>query len=239
MLPREYDLFSPHTSQLTIYSTTTTTETATQTETVTETESTSSTVTAYAVETTIASNGVQYRKYTHPFDANRADGGGFTSLFFKGMTAELSGTVPSLSFATPNWPNGGTTLTLSDGNSFPSDQSALLMQGFFLAQETGTYTISSGGGDIDNYGYAWTGGAAYSAWNDGNTAFKSSRTGAGQVSGVTTLDVNAGDAVPFTYLWANGGGVGQSLIIIASPSGDVVAGSDGYFVQACSSSVFI
>lgn len=223
---------------LTYPSTTTVTETATEEATVTEEATTTSTITAFAVETTIASNGVQYRKYSHSFDANRVDGGGFTSTYFKGRSAELSGALTSLSFATPNWPSGSSTLTLSDGRSFASDQAALLLQGFFIAKETGQYIITSRGSDIDNYGYAWTGDNAYSAWNDGNTAFQSSRTGAGNVDGNTYLSLNAGDAVPLTYLWSNGGGVGQSIVRVTTPSGRVVTNHAGYFVQACSSSVF-
>ncbi|KAF2443336.1 hypothetical protein P171DRAFT_473647 [Karstenula rhodostoma CBS 690.94] len=217
---------------------TTVTETTTEQATATEETTTTSTITAYAVETTIASNGVQYRKYTHTFDANRADGGGFTSNYFKNQPAQFSGAITSLSFATPNWPSGSTTLTLSDGRSFPSDFAALLLQGFFIAKETGQYIITSRGGDVDNYGYAWTGDNAYSAWNDGNAAFRSARTGGGNVDGNTYLRLNAGDAVPLTYLWANGGGVGQNIVRITTPSGRVVTSHAGYFVQACSSSVF-
>jgi hypothetical protein len=214
------------------------TETATSEATVTEEATTTSTITAYAVATTIASNGVQYRKYTHSFDANRADGGGFTASYFKGLAAEFSGALPSLSFSTPNWPSGSSTLTLSDSRAFSSDQAALLLQGFFIAKETGSYTITSRGGDIDNYGYAWTLENAYSAWNDANAAFRSSRTGGGNVDGSTTVALRAGDAIPVTYLWANGGGVGQSIVQIRTPGGRVVTSHAGFFVQACSSDVF-
>ncbi|KAJ4348832.1 uncharacterized protein N0V89_010210 [Didymosphaeria variabile] len=218
--------------------TTTETETATETSTATAIETTTSTITAYAVATTIASNGVQYRKYTHTFNANNGDGG-FTSTYFKSRTADFSGALTSLSFSTPNWPSGSSTLTLSDGRSFVSDQAALLLQGFFIAKETGTYTFSSSGNDVDNYGYAWSGDSAYSAWDDTNAGFKSSRTAAAYISGTTSLVMNAGDAVPFTYLWANGGGVGQSKVYIRSPSGQTTTNSAGYFVQACSSEVFV
>ncbi|KAL5390287.1 hypothetical protein DPSP01_001859 [Paraphaeosphaeria sporulosa] len=218
--------------------TTTVTSTTTESATVSEEATTTSTLTAYAVATTIASNGVQYRKYTHSFDANRVDGGGFTSTYFKGLSAEFSGSISSLSFATPNWPSGSTTLTLSDGRAFASDYAALLLQGFFIAKETGTHVFTSRGNEVDNYGYAWTGDAAYSAWNDANAAIRSSRTGGGNVDGNAYVSLNAGDAIPLTFLWANGGGVGQNVVRVTMPSGRVVTNHAGYFVQACSSSVF-
>lgn len=108
------------------------------------------------------------------------------------------------------------------------------MQGFFIARQTGTYVFVSSENTVDNWGYMWIGDNAYSAWDDSNTAFKSSRTGSPYVTGSTSIQLNAGDAVPITYLWANGGGVGRSSVVIVR-NGQLVAAE---FVQACSSSVF-
>lgn len=112
------------------------------------------------------------------------------------------------------------------------------MHGFYIAKQTGTHTFISSQDTVDNWAYLWVGDAAYSAWSDSNTAFQSSRTGAPYVTGSYQIQMNAGDAVPVTYLWANGGGVGQSLLQIQMPNGAVVTQHDGYFVQACSAGVF-
>jgi hypothetical protein len=201
-------------------------------------ETVTSTITAYATETTIASNGVQYKKHSHNYNANLYDSG-FTSNFFKSAATEFTGVLSSLSFSTPNWPGSNTYLTLSDRrDAFASDQAAIVMQGFYIAKQTGVHTFISSGDYVDNWAYLWVGDAAYSAWSDSNTAFKSSRTGAPYVTGRYQIQMNAGDAVPVTYLWANGGGVGQSRLQIVMPNGASVVQHNGYFVQACSSSVF-
>lgn len=222
---------------MSLSSTETATVTATNTLTQITTSTTTSTETAYATATTIASNGSAYREYTCPFDANSADNG-FTSSYFKTLPPNFSGTQQSLDFASPDWPSSETTITLSDGQSFDGSQAALLLQGFFIAAETGTYTFSSSGNYIDNWGYLWTGDAAYSGWDDDNTDFQASRTTAGYYGGSTTVAVNAGDAIPLTWLWANGGGAGQSYFVITSPDGSTVTDTTGFFVQACSSEVF-
>ncbi|OMP88075.1 hypothetical protein BK809_0002832 [Diplodia seriata] len=111
------------------------------------------------------------------------------------------------------------------------------MQGFFVAQATGTYTISTSADYIDNYGYLWTGDAAYT-WTDGTTAYAATRTGGGYFGGSTSITMNAGDAVPMTWLWANGGGVGRSHFVITTPSGSSVTDTTGYFAPACDSSIF-
>ncbi|PSN60721.1 hypothetical protein BS50DRAFT_625763 [Corynespora cassiicola Philippines] len=205
--------------------------TSTNTLTETTTSTSTSTITAFATATTIRSNGVDYRKYTHPYDANLANSG-FTSTFFKSLTPDFSGVLTRLTFATPNWPNGNTRLQLDDqGSSFDAEQSAILIQGFFIARETGTYTFESSAEVVDNWAYLWVGDAAYEGWDDGNAAFRSSRTGA-------PFFMNAGDAVPVSYLWANGGGVSQSLLRLYTPWGEVFEDHDGFFIRACSAEVF-
>ncbi|KAI1873855.1 uncharacterized protein JN550_003124 [Neoarthrinium moseri] len=215
--------------------TTTSTVTNTQTETIT-TQSTT-TLTAYAEATTIASNGIAYSKFTHSYNADSSSSG-FTSTAFKSLTADWTGSLQSLSFSTPNWPGGSQYLTLSDHAAFLETQAALLLQGFFIAQQSGTYTFYSSRDYIDNWGYLWTGDAAYSSWDDTNTAFQASRTGAGYYGGSSSVTLNAGDAIPLTWLWANGGGVARSYFMITAPDGTSTTDSTGYFVQACSSSVF-
>ncbi|KAL0260759.1 hypothetical protein SLS55_004449 [Diplodia seriata] len=213
----------------------TVTETSTNTITDFTTTTTTTTTTVYATATSITASGLTYRKYTHSYNANLA-ASGFTPSYFKTASVDFSGSLQNLDFSTPNWPSGNSYLTI-DGHYFASDQAAILMQGFFVAQATGTYTISTSADYIDNYGYLWTGDAAYT-WTDGTTAYAATRTGGGYFGGSTSITLNAGDAVPMTWLWANGGGVGRSHFVITTPSGSSVTDTTGYFAPACDSSIF-
>ncbi|KAL1594948.1 hypothetical protein SLS59_008499 [Nothophoma quercina] len=211
----------------------TTTVTQTSTVPVTQTATTTSTVIAYAVATTIASNGAQYRQYQSPYTSDDV-----SAAYFKTVTPVSSGTSSSLTFSTPDWPYGNSySITLADGYTFNSYYSALLFQGFFIAKETGTYLFYSSSGEIDNWGYVWTGSNAYAAWADGNENFKNHFDG-GDTTMSTSIQMNAGDAVPLTYLWINTGGPGQSKFRIRTPGGTELNGGDGYFVKACSAATF-
>ncbi|KAL1618797.1 hypothetical protein SLS56_010400 [Neofusicoccum ribis] len=217
-------------------STVTTTETSTNTITDYSTTTTTTTTTVYATATTISTGGLSYRKYTHSYNADSSSSG-FTPSYFKTASVDFSGSsVQNLDFSTPNWPSGSAYLTF-DSHYFESSQAAILLQGFFVAQATGTYTISTSSSYIDNYGYLWTGDAAYS-WADNTAAYAATRTGAGYYGGSTSITMNAGDAIPMTWLWANGGGVGRSHFVITTPSGSSVSDTTGYFAAACSSTVF-
>ncbi|KAF7555951.1 hypothetical protein G7Z17_g1785 [Cylindrodendrum hubeiense] len=212
--------------------TTTTVATSIATSTVTQTTTTTTTQTVYAVATAIVSNNLSYRQYTHTFNADTIVTG-FTAAYFQGISSKSSGSIPDLNFATA----ASQVLTLSDSNSFVATQAAMVFNGFFIAQATGTYTLASSNDYIDNWGYLWTGDSAY-AWADSTTAYQAKRVKSGYVGGSTTVTLNKGDAIPMTFLWANGGGIGRSQIWITTPSGQIVTSTTGYFVQACSSSIF-
>ncbi|ETS84401.1 hypothetical protein PFICI_02426 [Pestalotiopsis fici W106-1] len=237
LVPGTITVTSTDTLTPTVTATETATSTATNTQTETVTTTSTTTLTAYAEATTIASNGIAYRKYTHSYNADSSSSG-YTSSAFKSLTPDWSGVLQSLTFNTPNWSGGSQYLTLSDHSAFLATQAALLLQGFFIAKQTGTYTFSSSKDYIDNWGYLWTGDVAYSTWSDSNTNFQASRTGAGYYGGSYSVTLNAGDAIPLAWLWANGGGVSQSYFKLTSPDGTSTTDTSGFFVQACSSSVF-
>lgn len=109
------------------------------------------------------------------------------------------------------------------------------MQGYFIASEAGTYTFSSSSANVDNWNYVWAGDVAYSAWDDSNVLYAASRTGPGPyINGSGTVILDAGDAIPMTFLWANGGGVGRSDVEITTPDGTTYTDSTGFFTPACS-----
>lgn len=180
---------------------------------------------------------MSYRKYTHSFDADTTNSG-FTASYFKTINYDFQGNLQSPYFSTPFWPYGGSYLYLSDGNNFDASWAALLFNGFFVAKESGTYEFSSSGDSIDNWGYLWVGSAAYQ-WTDSNAAFMASRTGTDAFFGGSySIDMNKGDAVPITWLWANGGGPGQSDLTITTPSNLVIQGGSDNFAPPCSAQVF-
>ncbi|KAI5463554.1 GLEYA domain-containing protein [Mariannaea sp. PMI_226] len=195
---------------------------------------TTTVATDYAVETTIETSGLKYRKYTHTFNENTA---GFTSSYFRTANYDWQGVLASPFFSTPNWPNGGDILSLSDGHTFSAPFTAIIFNGFFVAKETGQYTFSSSSDLIDNWGYLWVGDAAYN-WNENNAAFKASRTVSGYFGGTYSVVMNTGDAIPITWLWANGGGPGQSDLTITTPGGLKIQGGSGNFATPCSDQVF-
>jgi hypothetical protein len=126
----------------------------------------------------------------------------------------------------------------SGGQPFLVDQAAVLYQGFFVAKQTGGHTFAVSGDFIDNWGYLWIGDVAYSQRNDGNAQVKGTRVGEGPyTSQFTRIQLNAGDAIPITFLWADGGGDARSWLQVTTPLASITNHA-GWFVQACSASVF-
>lgn len=84
----------------------------------------------------------------------------------------------------------------------------------------------------------WVGDVAYSLWNKENASLKSEGAWFGpSFPGSFSIGLRNGDAIPITYLWANGGGPGKSGLEIRAPSGAIIE-HVGSFVQACGSGVF-
>lgn len=219
-------------------STVTTTVTSTNTITDISTLTTTTTSTAYATATIVAPSYLHYTKYTHNYDAGSTSSG-FTSTYFQTATPDIVGALQDISFETANWPSGTTYLTLPGNAEFDSSYAGVVMQGFFVAPEAGIYTFSSSSSYVDNWGYVWAGDVAYSEWDDGNVLYAASRTGSGPyLGGSGTVTLDAGDAIPMTFLWANGGGVGRSDFEITTPDGTTYTDSTGFFAPACDAGVF-
>ncbi|PCD31323.1 hypothetical protein AU210_010978 [Fusarium oxysporum f. sp. radicis-cucumerinum] len=196
--------------------------------TSTVTEKKTSTVTAWVVETTFADNNdISYRRFNCPFDANIYDDG-FTTNYFKGKTPLSSGNTQTLQFSTCS------TLSLSGSGTFDPSQVALLYSAYFYAKETGMYTFSVPD-TIDNWGYLWVKDAAYT-WNVNAWAIQGTRTGQNSQlwkGGSYQIQLKKGDAIPFTYLWANGGGCAGNDLSVRTPSGESIPGMAGSTVKAC------
>lgn len=221
-------------TSVSVTSTVTVTAAAGNAKTVTST----TTTTIGAVATNFASNGLVYKKFPSSFSGYSSNAG-FSSSAFKGLTPDFSGVWSNLNFATPYWPSMSTpdTITLDQSAPFDVSQAALLFQGFFIAPQTGPYTFSVPAASNDNFAEFWTGNAAL-AWADSAAAFKAIRTADASSDGSTTVTMNAGDAMPITYLWANGGGAGQSAFNIVFPDGSSPTDFSKLFLQPCSSNTF-
>ncbi|KAJ4003164.1 hypothetical protein NW752_011662 [Fusarium irregulare] len=209
------------------------TTTSVQVVTSTVTEKRTSTTTGWVVETTFADNNdIYYRRFNCPFNANIYDDG-FTTNYFKGKTPLSSGYMQSLEFSTC------TSMTLPGSGTFDHSQAALVVNAYFYAKETGTYTFSVPD-TIDNWGYLWLGDAAYSR-NHGGWSIQGTRTGQNSAlwrGGSFPIALKKGDAIPFTYLWANGGGCAGNSLNVRTPGGVVVPGMRGSTVKACNAAQF-
>ena len=218
--------------------------------------------TVQAKATSIAGNRLSYKRYTHAFNGYVRDNG-FTISFFKRRTPEGVGALGSLSWSAQNWPASplrAGLLTLPSapavfneteaaaGASFDAEQAAVVAQGFFVARAgAGMYVFEAPAELADNWAYLWLGEDAYCDWTDRNAVMSASRV-ADTISadGRFALDLADVEAVPFTYIWANGGGAGRSALCVRLPNGGVglgVIGEGGEdvapcFVQACDSKVF-
>ncbi|KAH7014485.1 GLEYA domain-containing protein [Microdochium trichocladiopsis] len=212
-------------------------ELVTGTTTVTTTVTTTTTSTQGVVGTFLANpDGLRFKKYQHQFSADN-NPGAFNVEYFKNTGFDFAGSIRSPRFSSPDWPYGDSSMTMG-GQTFDSAFAAVVVQGFYVARATGVHTFSSSGDYVDNWGYLWTGDKSYSAYDSSNTDFKSIRTAGGPyVGGTKQLQMNVGDAIPFTWLWSNGGGVGNSDLTITVPSGGF-SGGEGNFVPACSANTF-
>ncbi|RGP78902.1 hypothetical protein FLONG3_2807 [Fusarium longipes] len=197
--------------------------------TSTVTEKKTSTVTAWVVETTFADNNdIAYRRFNCPFNANIYDDG-FTTAYFKGKNPLSSGFMQNLEFSTCS-----NTMTLAGSDTFAPHQAALVINAYFYAKETGTFTFTIPD-TIDNWGYLWLRDAAYS-WNPHAWAIEGKRTGSNAAlwrGGSYQIQLKKGDAIPFTYLWANGGGCAGNNLSVRTPSGSSISGMRGSTVKAC------
>lgn len=199
--------------------------------TITQVEIATSTTTVNTpAATNIVADGINYKRYSHSYNADLANSG-FTSTFFKTNNAVLSsGRVNSMTFT-----GGSINLQLPDNSpAFDARQAAVVFKGGFKALQTGTYTFSTTVAKNDNWGWFWIGNVAVNGWDDTNAAYKATRVGTGGfVGGIASITLNEGDVVPITFLWANGGGPGSTDFNIRLPDGSTITNGSGYFVESC------
>ncbi|KAK9426782.1 putative PA14 domain-containing protein [Seiridium unicorne] len=191
------------------------------------------TQTATATATQLSPNGLKFGTFTHSFNDDDAVDEADPS-YFKGKTPEHSGVIEDLNFS-----SGQSSQINIGGQVIPSAFQAVLAQGYFLARTVGTYTFTTSGDIVDNWVFLWHGNAAFSNWDKNNTDYESfGGRPEPNVDGSLTLTLDAGDAVPITFLWLNGAGQGTSNLYITTPEGQTFTNTTGWFIQACSNSTF-
>ena len=179
--------------------------------------------------------GLNYYAYTNAYDYNNANPG-FDATAFKGPNYKISGLTSDINLMkTYGYGSSSTTACFLPGQHQPFDcgQVTVVMQGYlYAAYGAGTYTISTPNA-IDNGLYFWTGENAFSAYDNGNTAYAAVRAGSGPyTSGSTTLTLASGEVVPVTIMWVNGGGVGAAVMSITDPTGTFHSSTAGFWVPS-------
>ncbi|KAK9781110.1 putative PA14 domain-containing protein [Seiridium cardinale] len=183
--------------------------------------------------TQLSPNGPKFGSFTHSFNNDDAVDEADPS-YFKGKTPEHSGVIEDLNFS-----SGQSSQINIGGQVIPSAFQAVLAQGYFLARTVGTYKFTTSGDIVDNWVFLWHGNRAYSNWDKNNTDYESfGGRPEPNVDGSLTLTLDAGDAVPVTFLWLNGAGQGTSNLYITTPEGHTFSNTTGWFIQACSDSTF-
>lgn len=198
---------------------------------------TSTSTTVVTATSVLRFNGLTYRQY---FIIDNADT--YNPVFnvseVQSQTPSHSGNTSDVNLQT--FGSGVTYyLTLSDGYRFNCSQAALVMQGYFVAPSTANYTFTTDSSLVDNWNILWTGPAAYT-WKNGMYAYEASRTGkpVTYITGTTRLTMNMGDAVPMTFLFANGGYPGRSVYNFYTTDGKYSGNPTRYMVQPCPNSPF-
>lgn len=156
--------------------------------------------------------------------------------YFKGKTPTFSGTLDDLNFQTAA--NGLLNL---GGRTFNATQVAVLAQGYFYAKHTGSYYIGSTGFSTDDWAFMWTGQKAFHDWdldNRDGEAF-GHRLVNNEDMGVQLNNLDEAQLIPFTYLWINYLGAGQSNFFIDDARNiELSFDNRGWFIWDCDENAF-
>ncbi|GAM36285.1 hypothetical protein TCE0_018r05260 [Talaromyces pinophilus] len=155
----------------------------------------------------------------------------FNPQTFNSPNYNFSGYVENVaSFRTVAYSTSSSNTVCSLPANEPCAFVCIVIQGYLWAKNgPGNYTLSSSTA-TDNAFFAWHGTKAYSDYQNSNYDYL-----AGDYipqAGSVTVSVGIGELVPFTFMWANGGGPGEALLTITDPSGKQYADTTGFFVPA-------
>ncbi|KAL4789803.1 hypothetical protein BDV19DRAFT_396660 [Aspergillus venezuelensis] len=219
----------------------TTTSTPISTQTIIET---------WIQPTPTAYNGLNYYQYLNGYnyngDSTGLGGGGFATADWNGnLSYYTSGLTENINFESPNWPTGAANCQLpGQASATDCSQWTVAFQGFLFASIPGSYEIYSPVASEtsiwqDNAGFWWGGDKAYSDYADGNVDGAATPLEIEGVSNRYTYNLEAGEFLPFTWIFANGQGPAANRARVTGPDGVVHEGLEGVFVPPCEDSAFV
>lgn len=184
-------------------------------------------------------NGLNYYTYenTYEFSQPRANIG-LDVTQFKNNNYEYTGTVQN----PPDFRCSGSIYLycpLPNSENY-ADYSHItaVMQGYFYAPQTGVYTLTTGysGIFVDNYLGLWSGDKAYNAWDNNNADFISIRAeedGSDNEPGTFVTTLTAGQLLPITLIFMNGGGGAGFHFEVYTPDESVYDDTSSFFLPPC------
>ncbi|GAM89091.1 hypothetical protein ANO11243_071260 [Dothideomycetidae sp. 11243] len=116
--------------------------------------------------------------------------------------------------------SGGTAWQNLYGNNIPNGDVAIMYYSHLLCKQGGEYQFLAG--PVSDYAALWVGFDAPSYWGQSNTPDYPVLWQTKSVQTVATVSCNAGDQVPFRWLFWHGKDWQDFEPSIVSPSGDVI-----------------
>lgn len=176
--------------------------------------------------------GLNYYYYVNTYNYSKDDPG-FHAATFNSPSYLTSGFLTDVNSAeTVDYPDSGTAC--AHDPSFECTYATYVMQGYlYAANGTGDYTIATPK-TVDNALYFWSGTKAFDSYTNDNVDYQAVRAGRSVnfYGGSFTIYMAAGELVPVTIMWVNGGGVGKARMTIESPDGTIYASTAGFFAPA-------
>ncbi|KAF3011852.1 hypothetical protein E8E14_004672 [Neopestalotiopsis sp. 37M] len=157
--------------------------------------------------------------------------------YFKSATPFYTSTIDDLNFSV----DADGLLRNLPPASVNATQIAILAQGYFRAKHTGSYYIGSTGFSTDDWAFLWTGKKAFNDWNLDNRDGEAfgHRLVPNEDIGVLLSNLDEGQLVPFTYLWINYLGAGQSNFYIDDAMKlELNFDNQGWFIKDCDPNKF-
>lgn len=181
--------------------------------------------------------GLNYYQYPTSLDYDEDDPG-FDATAFNNPNYEQSGFLTNVNDIHSDYDDGFNDYYCTlPGQAVPIDctELAVVMQGYIYAVfGPGTYTFSTPN-TIDNALYFYTGSVAYSSYNDNNYAYNAVRAGQDDSAffgGSTTLSLAAGQLVPVTIIFVNGGGPAAAVLDVTGPDDLQYTDTSPFFIPA-------
>lgn len=155
--------------------------------------------------------GLQWAAY--PFDS----GSTYDPTIYKSQTPEASGDTTTYTYNTDNQYYA----SVYGSDPIEVDLIALNHRGFFIAEQSGTYTFTVD--SVDDWLTLWIGPDALSGWTLDNALFTVQFPGG--VGNQYTMDLDVG-IYPIRFMWVNGGSIGVFGFTITAPDGTTVESPD-------------